>query len=216
MIIFIRGHIRNSFDSQDLCDLVRQICNTEPSEIYIHTWSIFSSSLSYRSVAQDERPVTESIIRDYFIDLPIKHIMIDNDQEIDLVGTTAGTVSGSPCPLRAWKNMFYGKYVMLDYLSKHRDETEVVLNFRFDVLQNSTHEIKEKNILAVASCRPPKNQFIYPYCFPGVDNCYLGPIKTLHALVHHFHHRMDEIVARYSLKQCHEYIVFFENSRLGL
>ena len=70
MYLILRGHIRNSFDNNNLLDLIRGIVTICPElKIYIHTWNIFSNNISWRKISTDSRTVTPSIIQDYFQDL---------------------------------------------------------------------------------------------------------------------------------------------------
>ena len=71
MIIFIRGHIRNSFNDKGLYNLIKSIIKFHKTDIkiYIHTWNIYSSNLSWRKIEKNKRNVNPSIIKHYFQDL---------------------------------------------------------------------------------------------------------------------------------------------------
>ena len=65
MLILLRGHVRNSFESTDLYEFVRAICKND-TQIIVHTWDVRSNSLSWRSIDADNTPVTEAHVRLYF------------------------------------------------------------------------------------------------------------------------------------------------------
>jgi hypothetical protein len=66
MILIIRGHIRKSFTNTDLLNFIKEIYNIEPDlKIYIHTWSIFSNNISWRTLEIDDTCVTKEIFYDY-------------------------------------------------------------------------------------------------------------------------------------------------------
>ncbi len=69
--------------------------NIQPNiKIYILTWNIQSNSLSWRIIETDNRIVTNQIIYEYFKDFKdlIKHIIIDDDKNIKLIGNFDGKV----------------------------------------------------------------------------------------------------------------------------
>ena len=112
MILIIRGHIRQSFETSNLIDFIKSIHHIFPDiKIYIHTWNIFSNNLSWRPIQINNTIVTEEIIYNYFGELKhlIKHIIIDNDSNIKLIGNLHGRINGS-MPIHGWKNYWYGKY----------------------------------------------------------------------------------------------------------
>jgi len=111
-------------------------------KIYIHTWNIFSNDISWRKININNNIVNEKIIYDYFDDLShlIKHIIIDDDSKITLIGNTNGWVSASRMPIIGWKNYWYGKYQIINYIYNNQiDENEMIVNFRFDINMNSNN-----------------------------------------------------------------------------
>jgi pyoverdine/dityrosine biosynthesis protein Dit1 len=85
----IRGHIRNSFERQDLYCLVKELHEMYPDlKIFIHTWNIFANDISHRRITVNNKSVDNQIIYDYFDDLKhlIKNILIDDDTKINLIG----------------------------------------------------------------------------------------------------------------------------------
>ena len=61
MIILLRGHIRNSFDNDNLYNLIKRINNEIGiKNIYIHSWNIQQNSLSWRKLEQINKPIDEN------------------------------------------------------------------------------------------------------------------------------------------------------------
>jgi len=202
MILVLRGHIRNSFDNDRLYNLIKMLHINFNITLYIHTWHIIQSSLSYRAINEIPISVTKEFIEDYFKDLKsiIRHIIIDNDSEIDLIGKTEGVFQKNykPVPNRGWKNYWYGKYRIINYLHNCLYEREeMIINMRFDILDNTWASLSEKRIyLLVLNNRIrtfEQNIFIWPDGY-GADNLYVGNISTIYKLVKHFYLNMDDIV----------------------
>jgi hypothetical protein len=221
MIIFIRGHIRNSFCNNELYNLIKQLSKIENNDIkiYIHTWSIINSSLSWRKIDANEILVTKDMIEDYFMELKkyIKNIIIDYDNNINLIGNIEGKIGKGPCPIKAWKNMWYGKLKGLESINEN--ENEILINLRFDLFCNSNN-IRTNTILKFINFHKNKNEIITKNffvngkeCF-GVDNIYLGNIKTMKELANHFHNNLDDILVNYPNIIHQEYLVFKENNLL--
>ena len=75
MILIIRGHIRNSFETKKLYNLIKEIHTIFPDlKIFIHTWNIFANNISWRNININEQIVNDKIIYDYFDDL--KYLII--------------------------------------------------------------------------------------------------------------------------------------------
>ena len=234
MIILLRGHIRNSFDTPYLYELMQYLSNNYNIEIYIHTWDIIQNNISWREIKEKNIPVTNEMIYDYFKDLKhlIKHIIIDNDKELQLFGNTKGYVYKAPC--LGWKNMWYGKFRIIKYLFENSNLFEsnppidqLVINLRFDIFSNSQvfdaiNIIKFINNIAYYTSLNNKllrkNIFIknIPTCY-GIDNIYIGNINTMYKLIRHFHFNLDKIMIRYKYNRkikVQEALVFLENKRL--
>lgn len=220
MILIIRGHIRNSFDDDKLYHFVKNLSELDSNlKIYIHTWHIFQSSLSYRHMIENNTPVTDTLILDYFKDLNtlIKKIIIDNDQEIKLVGDVGGRVSNSLCPRIAWKNYFYGKLKISEYIKQTVNELEtndLVINMRFDI-RSCPFGIDPFELLEFTKShigiKLEKNVFFHNRLVCGLDNFYLGSIDTILKLSHHFHHNLHIIEQKHRTGH-QEFMVMWENN----
>ena len=53
IILIIRGHIRTSFDNENLYTLVKNISKNYNLSIYIHTWNKVSNSISWRKIEEN-------------------------------------------------------------------------------------------------------------------------------------------------------------------
>ena len=61
MIILLRGHIRNAFTNKNLYTFIKNISDNN-TKIYIHTWNIISSNLSWRPILHDDTIVSSKMI----------------------------------------------------------------------------------------------------------------------------------------------------------
>ncbi len=222
MILVLRGHIRNSFENKNLYDLVNHIYKIHYDlKIYIHTWNIVANNISWRTINQDNTIVTTQTIYDYFDDLAglIKHIIIDDDSQIKLIGSITGNVAKSPMPLIGWKNFHYGIYSILTHIiTTNIDKNELILNTRFDILNNS-NSINKNIILSFINynldvSNIKKNIFLFKTEFCGCDNIYIGNIYTMHKLSYLMNYHLDEIIKKYPDVGNQELLVFYENDTI--
>jgi hypothetical protein len=216
----IRGHIRNSFERQDLYSLVKEIHEIYPDlKIFIHTWNIFANSISHRNITVNNKSVDNQIIYDYFDDLKhlIKNILIDDDTQINLIGELSGNIGCNP--LIGWKNYWYGKHRAIeDVRNRSMNKDETIVNLRFDVMDNSITFSKKKiiNFIKYNSENVfTKNIFIFDdeknY---GIDNIYIGNINTMHKLVNKFFYELDNILIENKNIGAPEYLVYRINNAL--
>ena len=199
MILILRGHIRDSFNNEQLRNVMNAIYQLDPDiEIYIYTWNIVANNISWRTREENHRAVTEEVIRTYFgepLHTRIRHIIIDDDRHISLIGNVHGTIRGGPMPIVGWKNYWYGKYQIAKYLYHHHPHpSTTVINTRFDILQHLSHEQILEFISQHKEDRFMKNTFIYDAEVNSVDNLYMGNVKTMYLLALYFHYELDEIL----------------------
>lgn len=223
MIILLRGHIRDAFETNGLYRLIKNIKKYHSSiEIYIHTWNIFSSNLSWRKINTDSREVNQQKIINYFGDLSeyIKKIIIDDDTKIEVIGKKEGTICSSKCPVIGWKYMWYGIYSAIKSIKEDHDTDEFVFNMRFDILNNSfsrPHNDIIKFIRYNRNLKEFKNNIFYNNSITrirqirGIDNCYIGSINSMFVLIEHFYSNLDSIILNYPNNKCQESLVFLEN-----
>jgi len=221
MIVVIRGHIRKSFLTEDLYNLIKEIYKIDPTiKIFIHTWNCFANGISWRESPSNFNLVNEDIIFNYFKDLKtnIKHITIEDDKNITLIGNVNGTINGGSMPIIGWKNYWYGKFnIISDIYNSDIDENETIINLRFDLLSCSSNtyfsmvlEFIKNNI----NLHYTKNRFLFDYENLGLDNIYIGNKNTMYKLAHHFFYNLDTILERYKDTIHQELYVFRENHKL--
>jgi hypothetical protein len=228
MIIMIRGHIRSSFETPYLYNTIKYLSLNNEIEIYIHTWDIIQSKISWRNLEENPNKVNEEFIHQYFKDMVpfIKKIIIENDKNIVLHGYKDGYIVNAP--LIGWKNMWYGQHKLIESIKKNSTNTnQLVINMRFDLFDNSIvfdfmNVLKFINNViyykSLTNLTLVKNIFIknHPRCF-GIDNIYIGNINTMYTLISHFHFNLDHIINIYFFNnklKCHEVLVFLENKRI--
>ena len=226
MILILRGHIRNSFNNLKLYNLINQIYEMDQNiKIYIHTWNIFSNNISWRQIESNNTPVTEEIIYNYFNDLKhlIKHIIIDDDTNINLIGNIEGTINNGATPLLGWKNYWYGKYQIINYIYNISTEEELYntkcINMRFDLLDLTAKYRRLDSVLIyfIKDCINydiKKNIFTKNFEDVGIDDIYIGNIDTMFKLSNHFFYFLDDILLKYTDNIHQEYFVFRENNVL--
>jgi hypothetical protein len=214
MILILRGHIRESFNTKDLYNFVKELYTIFPNlNIYIHTWNIFANNISWRNIEINNNIVELSTIFNYFDDLKIliKKIIIDDDTKIKLIGNLNGNVALSKMPLKGWKNYWYGKYSIINYIyNTDIDKNKFVINTRFDLFCNSYNfnniqiinfiKNNNKNVFI-------KNKFLVDKNRAGVDNIYIGNINTMYTLIHKFYYELDNILTIYNKITAQEYLV---------
>lgn len=204
MILIIRGHIRNSFKTKEVYNFVKELYIILPDlKIFIHTWNIFANNISWRNITINEEKVNDEIIYDYFDDLKhlIKKIIIDDDSKINLIGNLCGTINDGPMPIIGWKNYWYGKYKIIDYLYNiNIDENEMIVNCRFDIMNNSNRFSKNCIVNFIKNNSKiifTKNIFLFndeKHC--GIDNIYIGNINTMYKLINKFFYELDDILIK--------------------
>jgi len=204
MIFILRGHIRESFETKQLYNLVKELYIIFPDiKIFIHTWNIFANNMSWKIRTINKQNVNDKIIYDYFDDLKhlIKHIIIDDDSKIHLIGNLCGSIyEGSLLPIIGWKNYWYGKHKIINYLYNiNIDDNEIIVNCRFDVMNNSNsldHECIVNFIKNNSKIIFTKNIFLFNYECTGIDNIYIGNINTLCKLINTFFYELDDILIK--------------------
>ena len=109
MYIIIRGHIRNSFITNDLYNLIKYLSKKYTIKIYIHTWSIKQNNVSWRPIENDFTEINIEYIQSYFQDLFkfVKKIIIDDDTNIKLYGNIDGKMVSTKTNILGWKRYIY-------------------------------------------------------------------------------------------------------------
>ena len=221
MIIVIRGHVRNSFETNQLYNFIEEVHNIYPDlKIFIHTWNIFANNISWRNIDVNSAQVNEERINNYFGKLSncIKHIIIDNDKDIKLIGNLVGTINNGPMPIIGWKNYWYGKYKIIDYIyNQQKYDEETVVNLRFDLFSNSNNFDKNLIIDFIKKNNEinfTKNQFLFDYEANGIDNIYIGNINTMYKLTNNFFYELDDILCKNNNTRNQERLVYRINEQI--
>ena len=221
MIIVIRGHVRNSFETNQLYNFIEEVHNIYPDlKIFIHTWNIFANNISWRNIDVNSAEVNNELIYKYFGKLSncIKHIIIDNDKDIKLIGNLVGTINNGPMPIIGWKNYWYGKYKIIDYIyNQQKYDEETVVNLRFDLFSNSNNFDKNLIIDFIKKnneIKFTKNQFLFDYEANGIDNIYIGNINTMYKLTNKFFYELDDILCKNNNTRNQERLVYRINEQI--
>jgi hypothetical protein len=225
MILILRGHIRDAFNTTKLLNLIKNIYNLDSNlKIYIHTWNIFANNISWREIKQNNTIVTKEIIYNYFNGSGLEHVLdneniiIDDDTKIELIGNVQGTINNGVMPIIGWKNYWYGKYKIIKHIyDKNIDENELIINLRFDILNNNNTKSCDDIIHFIKNNLDrsfTKNLFIKEEECGGIDNIYLGNITTLYKLIHYFYSFLDDILLNNNDTIHQEFLVYRLNNRL--
>ena len=122
-------------------------------------------------------------------------------------------------PIIGWKNYWYGKHKIIDYLyNSNIDENEMIVNCRFDVISNSNSFDDNRIVYFIKNNSNiifTKNIFIFNdenHC--GIDNIYIGNIKTMYKLINKFFYELDDILINNSNTIHQEMLVYRINTIL--
>jgi len=221
MFIMLRGHIRNSFADKHLYNLLKDLSLNNDIKIYIHTWNIIQSNVSWRKMDKIQVNVDENLIKSYFKDLAvyIKEILIENDEHIFHEGSTNGYISLTHCPKIGWKNMWYGKKKIIDMIGNDIiDIDEPIVNIRFDIFTNSISINYDFVLNFIQNNKNRKSDKIILMSdreITGIDNLYIGDFNTMFNFIYNFHYNLDNILQRHSVRN-QEFIVFRENLLMNI
>ena len=195
---YIRGHIRNSFNTDRLKNFMKLLKSYFPNiKFILQTWKHkeCKNNESWKQIKEDNTIITKQIIENYFKDETItKQCLIIDEKSIELIGSTTGTISVGPCPKRGWKNMWYGIYKGLKHLDINSNK--FIVSFRYDYFNigQSANIDEEKIILFIKNnLDNEKIQFI-TYKILGTDNLYMGKYNKINTLIEKFHFKLDDIL----------------------
>jgi len=211
----IRGHLRNGLTDNQLKNYIALLKQNHDVDIFLHTWRESEAKSSYRTLNYDSQfKVTPKILKDYFGDIAIKKIIIDDDSALELHGNLEGTIQGGKCPTIAWKRMWAGQFKLISHLyHNHRYDYDQVVNTRYDLF---THHDKSccytpiKNLLKMTA-ETSRLTLKYPKYYrrlTGVDNYYCGELETLYELIGDFHYKLDNILEKCQIKSYQEELLY--------
>ena len=218
--LIIRGHERDVFDNSRLYDFVKRFTSEFDVDIYIHSWTK-SRGLSWRGndgiIAKE---MNEESIINYFKDIPIKKLIIDDEENIALVGRNEGLVCKGPCPRLAWKRMWYGKFQIIKYIKEQTVFYDFIVNTRFDIFQNSNNIFTEETIIAKTKKLLDFKTINHIYFLEerpvsGIDNCYFGNQTVMFLLTELFNNNLQSVEELYPNNFYTEFLVYFESLKLN-
>lgn len=204
IIIILRGHIRDSFDNNKIYNYLLYLSNIYNTYIFIHTWNIKSNDISWKNIKKDNSIINEDIINNYFKNIKIQKIFIDDESNVDLIGNVEGYINTTLMPIKGWKYMWYGIYKISDYILKNinkynLDVNTYTLNIRFDYFTNSTinqYNLNDLNLLYnfdKNKIRFMKNKIDTKKMY-GIDNIYFGKFYKIYYTARLFHSNLDYII----------------------
>lgn len=238
MNLIIRGHIRNSFENGALRDLVSSVAAKIPEiRVYVHSWDVVQSSVSWRGMKEDRTEVTPEMIAEYFgIGDCLKKVVVENDTDVSLTGRLDGNVASTPCPIRGYKLMTYGMMKASEMVLKDSRPDDLVIQTRFDMLSNWVRTPPNK-MLDFLDARPGDDEPIRflirpgenererslrfdrwirhgseyePHWTVGVENTFMATAKNMNAFLSHMHANFDDVEAKYKRANHQEWIMMFE------
>jgi hypothetical protein len=217
--LVIRGHVRSSFGDGVLRGLVGRISERFKASIYVQTWSVVQNGLSWRRLQENHESVTEGMVRDYMEGFDVRSVDVIDDSVIRHHGKTKGNIGRTPCPVLAWKNMYYGKLAALKCVLDGGTEESVTMQMRFDILSNpfspSESEIldfldRDYALFADGSLGDERMRFLRMHCFMGVDNIYMATAGDMHRFISYMYYDMDRILHFHRRTIHQEHIAFHE------
>ena len=200
MKIVIRGHIRNSFTTDELYILLKYLSEKYDIQIYIHTWNNKQNNISWRGIENDPTEITNDTIKTYFKDLFkfVHEIIIEDDEDIELYGNLDGKLASSKTNTLGWKRYIYGQYRVIKHVyDTSDDKDEFLLNIRFDLFTNSyvfPYDEIIKFVDANYGINHTNNVFLKEGKYCGVDNIIIGSVSTNYKLVSAIHFGLDYIL----------------------
>jgi len=221
VVVLLRGHIRETFKTKRLFDFLKELCDRYNVRIYVHTWNVYSTNLSWRKIENIIVNVSILDIRTYLsgLNCEIKSIEIDDDSKINLIGDTTGNIFSTLLPKLAWKRMWYGINKLTEIINISEDPGTLIINTRFDLFNNSCSQDKTDKLIRLIDdnlgIELTENKFLYKSDnLIGVDNYYVGSSSTMYRLSDNFHTNLDDINSRYIDIYFQEVTVFYENNVL--
>jgi hypothetical protein len=208
----IRGHLRNGLTDDQLKNYIALLKQNHEVDIFLHTWKESEAKSSYRTLDHSKAfSVTPKIIKEYFGDLPIKKIIIDDDSQLELHGNLEGIIPNSKIPVLAWKRMWAGQFKQISHLyHNHRYDYDRVVNTRYDFFTHKLCYTPVKNLLKITN-ESSKLSVKYPKYYRymlGVDNYYAGELETIYDLIGDFHYRLDDILEKHPIRRYQEELFY--------
>jgi len=209
---YIRGHIRNSFNSKRLKNFVKLLKLHFPNiKFILQTWknTECKKGESWKTITENNNIISKLTIENYFEDKNItEHCLIIDEESIELVGSTSGKIGIGLCPKQGWKNMWYGIYKGLEYFDI-KSSNDIIVSFRYDYfdIQQSSAIDEKKIIQFIKNNLDNENIKFIQYKVPGTDNLYMGKYNKTKELIDKFHFELDNILSMNKSIYHQEYLV---------
>lgn len=217
--VILRGHIRNSFKDKKLFEFLKELSSNFELNIFVQTWNIIQSQLSWRKLKRIEIIVSDIYIKEYLNQLDIKKILILDDSDILHKGRVEGLIGKTKCPILGWKNMWYGKIKGAEIALEDSNKSDITLQFRFDVFSNPYSKGKdllidfvEKEYEFLTKKMNPEERirFLWMRKFVGVDNIYMARLEDINNFPKYIYENMDDLCEKYKDIKHQEFIAFDE------
>ena len=191
---YIRGHIRNSFKTNKLLNLVKVLKSYFPNIIFVlQTWNRreCKNGDSWRHTHRKKDDIILKLtIDNYFKDINItNNCLILDEETIELVGSTNGHIVLAP--KKGWKNMWYGIYKGIEHL---KSDNQILVSTRYDYFDVShSHGDDNNKILHFIEKNLNTTNIKFIRTGLGCDNFYIGRVHQIKNLTENFHLKLDDI-----------------------
>lgn len=217
--LIIRGHIRSSLSDSRLRTLLDEMSDIFDMGIYVQTWNIVQNGLSWRNLEVVEDIVTREMVVDYIGGERIREIRILDDSKIKHHGNIEGKIGRTPCPVVAWKNMYYGKFIASKDVMEREDPKSATIQLRFDILSNPFSPriselmeffARDLKLFDEHEQADERIRFLHMKCFLGVDNVYMAAAEDMHKFISYMYYDMDRILDFHNRTRNQEHLAFHE------
>ena len=218
IIIILRGHIRDSFDNNKIYKYISYLSNIYKLYIFIHTWNVKSNNISWRNIEKNNSIVNEDIITNYFKNINIQKIFIDDETNVHLIGNVIGNINTTLMPIKGWKYMWYGIYKISNYILNNINKYDLdvntyTLNIRLDYFTNSTiNQYNLNDLNSLYNFNSNDIQFmkniLHKNALYGIDNIYFGKFYKIYYTAKLFHSNLDYIIECFEDIHCQERLVY--------
>lgn len=218
----IRGHVRDSFQDDQLDQFLLLLGKEFDVSIHIHTWNVSEArkGSSWRHLDfQNLFLVDRYKYTSYFSLLnqkKIKHLYIDDDSKINLNGNLNGIICKTKCPVIGWKRMFWGQNMIIKKIYDSKKRYDAVLSIRPDLF--TRFNVSTKDIVKMIFDFKSKqisflNDRISDNCVE-VDNCFIGKVHFVYELIKSMHEDLDSLLDRYPNTFYQESLVYHKSFEL--
>lgn len=206
-------------------------------KVYVHSWNVVQSSVSWRKMDDDRTEVNQEMIVDYLgIDSNLKKVVVEDDRNVQVPGRVMGTVASTPCPIKGYKLMFYGMMKGSEMVLEDSEDEDLVVQTRFDILSNWSRQ-NPARVLDFFNARPGPGEPIRflirpgdnerdrylrfdrwtrhgseyePHWTCGVENTFMATAINMNKFLSHMYHNFDLVNEKYKKSNHQEWLPMFE------